>query len=125
MIFTLAAKNLTSIPSTTFGPQAGKRWRILSARIVLNSSSTAGTRTVTIDAIGGETGIGLTLASISSTSTSATLSGGGGWSTAGPNTGEAWTYPPCLNAFEYIEFLGTLISGDTFGWELQVEEEDA
>lgn len=129
MIRHFTQTGLTSTSNSSFGPNVGYRWRIISILAWLVASTGTGTRSLAIGILpfqtqGGEVP---TLTSTGSqTGTSATyfasLSG------AAPPTNpaaSAWVAhsPIYVDAATKVEIVPTIISGDTYGYDIQVIEE--
>lgn len=129
-----AQNNATVTDAVKIGPPPGKIWKIVQAYISLTSGSTVGARNVVIF-LGSNSGTSsLVVAETSqpSTSASTTTGGVGGPSNAGGDqdggaggTVTVFTYPVVVTYGHTIESAGTLISGDSWDWELQIEEVDA
>lgn len=117
----------TSFPS--FAPDQGKKWKILELLLILNASSTAGSRRFALYTL--FNGTGQTMQLLADTGSQTTVSSNYyaifGYSETGSGT-VPYTYAfdsVYVTEFSQITPVGTLISGDTIGWYLTVEETDA
>ena len=120
----LSLTGLTAAPTGNLNPPAGKVWKLRSMELIIETGTTVGTRTVyaLLSPITQEL-----LAEVSATTVSATLRGTGGPLPTSSFSTQAvvWTYPFYVGPNDGINFSPSIQSGDTWGFSLEIEEEDA
>ena len=124
MKITLSQTGVTAIPAVFINPPVGKKWTIVSAGVILHSSATAGSRQIQILVALYPIGTIGFLTSASTSTVSISVASQGGPFPNG-NSPQTWTFTPKLGPLDNISFGGMLISGDTFDWTVEVDEEEA